>query len=243
MRRFAIILTMVLGVTFNAGAFEDYFEQAQAAYDDGRYAEAVTLYNNMLSNGIENTEVIYNLANAYFKDEDLPNAVRHYRTAWYNAPRDPDIRANLHFALNAAGAIEPAPKLPGRMFSTLSANEWITAIICAYLLLVVLLIMSLLLRSARSSLLKISLIPVALLLFATAGWRYWSQLGHTPEAVVVKSGTTALYGPIEGSTAHFDVPLAALVRQRGSDPKGWVEIEYDGKAGWINKGNIVLLSP
>ncbi|HSR88166.1 MAG TPA: hypothetical protein VLL07_04380, partial [Pontiella sp.] len=220
MSRFPFMLAMVLGTVFNAAAFEDLFDKAQAAYDDGRYAEAVILYESMVSNGVANTEVIYNLANAYFKDGDLPNAVWHYRAAWYSAPRDPDIRANLQFALSAAGAIKPVQKIPGRIFSTLSADEWIVAVISAYLLLIVLLMMSLLLRSMRSSLLKMSLIPLALLLFSLAGWRYWSQLKNAPEAVVVKSGTTALYGPIPGSTAHFDVPLAALVRQRGSDPKG-----------------------
>lgn len=243
MRSFPVMLAMVLGVAFNATAFDDLFEKAQTAYDDGRYAEAVMLYDNMVSNGVENTEVIYNLANAYFKDGDLPKAVWHYRKAWYSAPRDPDIRANLHFALNAAGAIEPAAGLPGRIFYTLSANEWIVAIIGAYLPLTLLLAMSLLMRSMRSSLLKASLVPAALLLFAVAGWRYWTLLEKTPEAVIVKSVTTALYGPVEGSTAHFDIPLAALVRQRGSDPKGWIEIEYDGKTGWVKKGNILLLSP
>ena len=237
------MLAMVLGMAFNAVAFDDLYAKAQAAYDDGRYAEAVILYENLVSNGVENTEVIYNLANAYFKDGDLPKAVWHYRKAWYVAPRDPDIRANLHFALNAAGASEPATGLPGRIFSTLSAREWIMTAIAAYLLLALLLAMSLLLRSMRSPLLKASLIPAALLLFALAGWRHWGQLESAPEAVVVKSGTTALYGPVEGSTAHFDVPLAALVKQCGSDPKGWIEIEYDRKTGWVKVGNILLLSP
>lgn len=243
MRRFPAIVALVFGMAFNTVALDDLFNKAQVAYDDGRFAEAVMLYENMVSNGVENTEVIYNLANAYFKDGDLPKAVWHYRKAWYGAPRDPDIRANLHFALNAAGAIEPATGLPGRIFTSLSANEWIVAIIAAYLLLVLLLAMSLLLRSMRFPLLKASLAPAVLLLFALAGWRYWGLYREAQEAVVVKSGTTALYGPVEGSTAHFDVPLAALVQQRGSDPKGWIEIEYDGKTGWVKKGNILLLSP
>ena len=81
------------------------FLEAQAAYDDGRYAEAVMLYSKLLDRGVSNHEVHYNLANAYFKDSDLSHAVWHYRKAWHDAPRDPDIRANLHFALNAAGAL------------------------------------------------------------------------------------------------------------------------------------------
>jgi len=243
MRCFTVLLTMVLGMAVNTAAFDDSFAKAQAAYDEGRYAEAVLLYDHMVSNGVENAEVIYNLANAYFKDGDLPNAVWHYRKAWYHSPRDPDIHANLHFALSAAGAIEPAPGLPGRILSTLSSREWIATSIAAYLLLTVLLALALLLRSGRPALLKASLLPAALLLLSLAGWRYWAQLETAPEAVVIQSGTTALYGPVEGSTAHFDVPLAALVRQRASDPKGWIEIEYDGKTGWVKKGNILLLYP
>jgi len=36
---------------------------------------------------------------------------------------------------------------------------------------------------------------------------------------------------------------AAIVRQRGTDPKGWIEIEYDGTTGWVKKDNILLLYP
>lgn len=243
MKYLPVILTIILSIASNASATEDLFMKAQAAYDDGRYAEAVMLYDRMVDNGIENVEVHYNLANASFKDGDLPKAVWHYRKAWYTAPRDPDIRANLHFALNAAGAVDPITGLPGRIFSTLSAPEWIAAAIAAYLWLTFMLILAVLWRSMRASLLKLSLIPAVLLLFALAGWRHWNQFEKYPEAVIVKTGTTALYGPVAGMTAHFDVPFAALVRQRGSDPKGWIEIEYDGKTGWIKTSNMLILYP
>jgi hypothetical protein len=169
--------------------------------------------------------------------------VWHYRKAWYAAPRDPDIRANLHFALGAAGAIDPETGLAGRIFYALSAHEWMTAAVAAYLLLMSTLIAAVLTRSMRATLLKASLAPAVLLVFALAGWRYWIRFETHPEAVAVKTGITALYAPVEGGTAHFDVPLAALARQRGSDPKGWIEIEYDGKTGWVNKGNMLPLYP
>jgi len=216
---------------------------AQAAYDDGRYTEAVLLYENMLEGGATNTEIHYNLANACFKDSDLPKAVWHYRKAWYKAPRDPDIRANLHFALNAAGAMEPAPPFLERLFNILSQSGWIVAAIGGYMILTLLLILGMLIRPAKRTLAKLSLLPATLLLMAVGGWWHWQQLKINPEWVVVKPGATALFGPIEGTTAHYKVPPAALVRQHGSNAKSWIEIEYDGKRGWLKKGYIKRVYP
>jgi tetratricopeptide (TPR) repeat protein len=243
MKFYSIILTACLAMCLSASALEDNFSKAQAAYDDGRYAEAVMLYDNMLSNGVANVELHYNLANACFKDGELTKAIWHYRKAWYSAPRDPDIKANLHFALSAAGAIDPAPGVVERFFTSLSTGEWAAVATASYLLLTLLLLLALLAGKIRRPMLKMSLVPIAALILSTGGWWQWRQFAKTPEYVVIKSGTTALFGPFEGATAHYKLPLAALVRQRATDPKGWVEVEYDGKTGWIRQNNILNLSP
>ena len=234
----ALALTLL-----SASAFEAPFHEAQAAYDAGRYVEARALYEGLLSNGVVNVEVHYNLANASFKKGDLPQAVWHYRKAWYLSPRDPDIRANLHFALNAAGAAAPAAGLPQRIFNTASTTEWLQVAIGSYLLFTLLVLLGILIRPAKRVLLQISLIPAALILVAAGGWWHWHGLQEHPEWVVVKSGATALYGPVDGSTAHYKLPLAALVRQQAVDPKGWVEVQYDGKKGWIHQDYIRPVSP
>ena len=102
---------------------------------------------------------------------------------------------------------------------------------------------AMLIRSVRAVLYRLCLLPLALLLFAGGGWWNWRGFKTDPEAVITKSGITALYGPVEGGTAHYKPPAGALVRQRARDPKGWVEIEYDGKKGWIKEENILTLSP
>lgn len=238
-----IIVVALLLSALSSFAFDQTFTKAQAAYDDGRYAEASMLYETLLSNGVSNVEVQYNLANAYFKNSDLPQAVWHYRKAWYAAPRDPDIRANMHFALNAAGAAEPAPTFMEKTFSALSQNEWIQTAIGAYVVFTLLLILGMLIRPTKRMMAKLSLIPAALFLLAAGGWWHWQQMKAQPESVVVKSGATALFGPVEGSTAHYKVPLAAIIRQRSTDSKGWVEIEYDGKNGWLKDEYIRRVSP
>ena len=221
----------------------EVFLAAQNAYDEGRYEEAVTLYGQLVSNGVDNVEVHYNLANASFKTENLADAVLHYRRAWVKAPRDPDIQTNLRFALNAAGAAEPAPAFAERVFYMTSAGGWMTTAAAAYGVLSLLLLLGMLIRRFRRTLLRLSLLPAAVMLLSAGGWWQWRQFDFHPEWVVVKTGATALFGPIEGATAHYKVPLAALVRQHDIDPKGWIEIEYDGKKGWLKEEYITRVSP
>ncbi len=219
------------------------FERAQAAYDDGRYGEAAALYEELLERGIDNAEVHYNLANACFKNSELPNAVLHYRKAAYELPRDPDIAANLHFALNAAGAADtPAPAVE-RLLGSLSQAEWVLLGTAGYLLLSSLLLLLLCLKNHRRGVLRLMAVPLVLTALAYFGWRYWQGFEQNPEWVVSKTEATALFGPVEGSTAHFKLPLGALVRQKSANSKGWIEIEYDGKEGWLKEAYIRPVSP
>ena len=226
-----------------AQANDKTFLQAQAAYDDGRYAEASMLYENLLGQGIRNIEVEYNLANACFKNGDLPQAVLHYRKAWYGAPRDPDIRANMHFALTATGAVEPASSFVDRFLNLFSKNTWLMTAIGSYIIFTLLMVLGMLIRPAKRVLAKLSLLPIALILISAGGWWHWHQLQTRPEWVVVKPGATALFGPMEGSTAHYNIPLAAIVRQHSPDSKGWIEIKYDEKNGWLKQEYIQRVSP
>ena len=224
-------------------AFDSSFAEAQEAYDAGDYKKAASLYESLLNAGAANPEVHYNLANACFKLNELPTAVWHYRKAWYSAPHDPDIRANLHFALTATGAIEPAPGIIERVYTLLPVNDWITLATIAYLLLTALLLLWLLIPFRRTFLLRLCLIPITLLLLSGSAWHYWHRLSLHPEWVVIRNDATALFGPIQGSTAHYRIPLGALTRQRSANAKGWIEIEYDGKRGWIQKEYIKRISP
>jgi len=243
MRHLFSILAIGLATSAAALDNEAVFRKAQAAYDDARYAEAAMLYESLLDSGVANVEVHYNLANANFKDGNFPDAVWHYRKAWYEAPRDPDIKANLHFALNAAGAAETPPTFVEQVFETLSYGEWIAVALTGYGLLTLLLILALLFPSMRRTLLKLCGLPILLILVSAGGWHQWQQLRTNPEWVVVKTEATTLYGPVEGSTAHYKLPLGALIRQRNTDPKGWVEVEYDGKRGWLKQEYIRRVSP
>ena len=98
------------------------FTRAAEDFDAGRYVAAVQGYENLLSLGLPNAPVYFNLGNAYFRAGDLGRAVWAYRSAALRAPRDPDIEANLTVArLTARDRIEAkSPGLIRQVWRTLS---------------------------------------------------------------------------------------------------------------------------
>ena len=87
------------------------FEKAKQAYDAGKMDESIRLYEEIAGRGYRSPELSFNLGNAYFRQGKTALAVLQYRSAWRQAPRDPDIAANLQFALQTAGAPPPGTPL------------------------------------------------------------------------------------------------------------------------------------
>lgn len=94
---FLFVLTS-LSYGADKGYVQRLFENANKAYEAGRYDEAISDYAKILGEGIENPEVYYNLANACFRQNRLGEAILYYEKAKLLAPGDEDIAANLAFA-------------------------------------------------------------------------------------------------------------------------------------------------
>lgn len=71
---------------------------ANHSYEEGRYQEAAAAYEAIIEAGIHNSDLYYNLGNAYFKQGDWGRAILNYRRARRLAPRDGDIALNLQLA-------------------------------------------------------------------------------------------------------------------------------------------------
>lgn len=76
----------------------EIFREANALYQAANYSEAASLYESLLDRGFKNSAVLYNLGNAYFKENRLGLAILHYERARGLEPRNPDNLANLRYA-------------------------------------------------------------------------------------------------------------------------------------------------
>lgn len=78
------------------------FEQAVASTDPatahGHYRQAVAAYEQLLAAGVSNAKLYYNLGNAYFRLNDLGQAILQYRRGLRLEPGNRRLQANLSYA-------------------------------------------------------------------------------------------------------------------------------------------------
>lgn len=77
---------------------EALFEKANADYNEGNYQEALDNYQKILSSGETSAALYFNLANAYYKLNNIAPSVYYYEKALQLKPKDTDIANNLEFA-------------------------------------------------------------------------------------------------------------------------------------------------
>ncbi len=85
-------------------------DQAEAAYQDEKFAEALTLYESMLSvPGIDEGKVLFNAGNCSYRLGDFSDAVLYYRRARHRLPDDAQVGFNLRLAEKEIGLSESEP--------------------------------------------------------------------------------------------------------------------------------------
>ena len=87
------LLLMLLPMAANAATKAE----ADSAYVNSNYQEAIKVYESLLNQG-ESAELYYNLGNAYYRTENITRAVLNYERALLLSPGDGDIRFNLQIA-------------------------------------------------------------------------------------------------------------------------------------------------
>ena len=106
------------------------FENANTAYNNAKYEKAVSLYKEILDQGEHSAALYYNLANCYYRLNNVGESVFYYEKAQLLNPNDQDIKVNAAFAQNMAiDAVEllPQPQLTrmkNSFFNSFSTEGW-----------------------------------------------------------------------------------------------------------------------
>lgn len=248
--RFLVLLLTCVAVTAYSQSPDQLFQQAQQAYDQGEYQQAIQLYNQILEQNRESAAVHYNLGNAYFRTDRLGEAILHYEKAELLNPRDEDIRHNLEVAqMQIQDRITaPEPSVFMRVFNGIkylfNLNElaWLTGI----------------------------MVFIGSLLFAAWRFLHWTRfrkliggilgiwvlllvlevpmlVSRTLEArqqtygIVLSEEVSVRSAPQEMSTEVFIIHEGTKVEIEDSQYE-WYRIRLlDNKEGWIYSGSVGII--
>lgn len=231
-------------------ASEVLWDQANTAYINNDYHQAEELYLTILQRGERSAKLYFNLANAYFKREELGQAILYYHRALRLQPGDEDIRYNLSVA--EARTKDTIDQIPDFFFTEwmrsirhlMSANAWtawslIWFAVMLGALLFYLLSARLMLRKAGFYATLISLLCfIASTIFASGQSR---EQQSQSEAIVMSSSAAVKSSPDRSATDLFILHEGTKVEITNS-LENWCEVMIaDGKKGWTERSKIEII--
>lgn len=230
-----------------AAAVSPVLEEAGQYYAEGKYSEAIGLYEGILAEGQESAGLYYNLGNCYYKLGENTRAILNYERALLLKPGDEMARYNLKMAQQAiVDKIEILPELflvrwYKGVETCFSADQW------GYLsvaLFIVFLVMAALFFYSRSVAVKktgfvvgivVFLLTAASLFFAV---RQDKRISEREYAIVMTPSVTVKGAPDNSGTSLFLIHEGLKVRVVG-ELGGWYNIRLaDGNEGWVAKSDV-----
>lgn len=232
----------------NASTVEN---QPEAAYRKGDFATSINLYESLISEkkavNQESPELYYNLANAYFRDNQIAKAIINYERALLLDPGDNDIRHNLRFARSR---IEDKIDSTDNFFlnrwlysfeNIFSSNGWtIVGIVCFVMLMISI---GVYMIATTISLRKVSFyISLALLSFVVIAnsfaFNQKNKITKHSHAIVISSSVSIYTSPDAHSQELFRLHEGAKVTIKREE-NNWFEISIaNGGVGWLQKKNV-----
>lgn len=221
---------------------------ANTAYKNSQFAEAVSLYEKVIAAGYASSELYYNLGNAYYKSGQLPSSILYYERALKLDPSNEDIIYNLKVANNQI--IDKIDELPALFYekwwstaiTLFKPDTW--AIITLVLFFIFFLMLAIFLLS-RSIGIRRLLLPVAIvLLFITLGTFI---IAHKTTDNAVNRKNAIVFAPVlnvksspEDNGTDLFVIHEGLKVEIIDELSGWREIKIaNGSKGWIKSETII----
>jgi tetratricopeptide (TPR) repeat protein len=249
----SVILTLAFltwGQTLSAQPPEQMFQDGNRAFQQGKFQDAIAMYEKLLSTGYQSGEVFYNLGNAYYRVGNIGRAILFYERAARLIPDDDDLRHNLQLAnLLIPDRIDPAPRLfiwqwweAAKVSFSIASVTWLAYL--TYLLVAVGVAVIVLARTytvRRIGMLAALVSGVLLIVFGTLLVAKVAEANRADEAIVMVALATAKNSPDAKSSDAFVLHNGAKVLITDAVNE-WMKVRLaDGKVGWVEKGTLEVI--
>lgn len=225
----------------------ELFLKGNEAYKQGRYGEAARFYEEILSSGIKNGFVHYNLGNAYFKQNDLGRAILNYQRARIFLPADGDVKFNLRFADSIKqdnipeGEFNPFTRMILFLYGVFDVNTLFRMVYFLFLLLIASLIFGWNSKNVNHQTINARIQTPAAVIFAVFLFVLVLKVHETAtsrHAVVLAHEIRVKSGPSDTYTDIFTLHAGSRVAVR-KENNGWLLISLpNGYSGWAEKSGL-----
>lgn len=227
--------------------YDDLFEEASKAYNEGDYELAIENYTHILDNGMHSANIYFNLGNAYYKRNEIASSIYNYEKALLLDPNDTEIRNNLSYAQQMTiDDIQPLPqttitRIVSRIMNILTFDQWAYTSIFFMIIFVILYLAFYFFRFADKK--RLAFIGSMICLFFTilsvglAAMQY-REFNKTQPAIIFAPETAVREEPNNRSITIFDLHEGSKVFIEET-LEDWNKIRLaDGKNGWIPSSDL-----
>ena len=234
-------LIITLLVSISSFASDQLFEKANKAYNNSDYTSAITLYDSILTIGLESSELYYNLGNCHYKAQNWANAIWHYEKSLKLERNDKTIQ-NLELAnLKIIDRIEDIPQLFYKKWwssfiSIFNTFSWQLISILIIWLALTIKILSQFTNYKKEHFLSI-LYSLAIISVLTTYSSYQSKITKK-EAIIFTSSVVVNSAPTTNSTNLFSLHSGSKIEILDTIGE-WINIKIaNGNSGWILQNSI-----
>lgn len=238
-----MLLVLTLCMSFSAlSASAMTKKEADEAYSKGNYQQAIKTYE-MLLKKTPSAEIYYNLGNAYYRSDNIPQAIIAYNKALLISPADADIQHNLSVArTKTIDKMQPSQNtfiVAGwqAFVNIFNTNTWAYIAIIS-LILVVLLTLTYLFAEAvilrQLGFFGAVLLFVVFLLSNICAYSQYSAMNADDGAVIIISDCPVKKSPENNAADETVVHEGTHLIITDETVQGWYEVTLDdGTEGWI----------
>ena len=224
--------------------------EADSAYTSGHYQQAIKEYQSLLKNGVS-ADLYYNLGNAYYRSEEITQAIIAYERALQLAPGDKDIRFNLQMARNKTiDKITPETEMffitwYHSVVNLMGVDGWAQMALVSLAIAIVLALLYLfsdLIWLRKLGFFGALLLLAVFFLSNLFAWQQKEAFTHRRSAVITVPAVTIKSTPAKNGTDLFILHEGTKVTITDNAMKDWKEIRIaDGKEGWVETGKLEMI--
>lgn len=229
---------------------KEKFIKAVSDYSAGNFQDALKSWIDIYNTGYRSANLDYNIGNAYFKINDIPNAILFYERAYLLSPSDENINYNLEVARTLT--VDRFQAIPELFFVKwynfvslfLSANLWASVSLAAFVL--CLIFLSVYIYSSKYMLkvagfwLALSFLVISVCSIACS--RHNKTLVYdSHKAIITTPLVSGKSSPDSSGTDLFVLHEGTKVTI-GDEVGDWYEIMLsDGNKGWVHENSFNII--